>query len=113
VKTTAVGHRAEAAVADYLAGQGFSIMERNWRTRWCEIDIIARKDDIMHFVEVKYRASESQGSGFDYIGPNKLRQLRFAVDYWLAQNDWTGDCRLYAAAVTGYDQQNIELVEID
>lgn len=113
MKTTALGRAAEAAVADCLTSQGFSIIAQNWRTRWCEIDIIAQKDKMAYFIEVKYRSSSAQGDGFEYIGPNKQRQLRFAVDYWTAQNDWKGDCRLYGAEVSGTDQQNIELVEID
>ena len=113
MKTTATGRSAEAAAANYLTRQGFVITDKNWRTRWCEIDIIAVKDKVVYFIEVKYRSSESQGSGFEYIGPNKLRQLRFAVDFWAADNDWGGDCRLYGAEVSGLDYGNIGLVEID
>jgi uncharacterized protein (TIGR00252 family) len=113
MRTTSLGRAAEAAVAEYLTSQGFSVIAQNWRTRWCEIDIIAQQGKIVYFVEVKYRSNAVQGSGFEYIGQHKQRQLRFAVDYWIAQNGWDGDCRLYGAEVTGYDRQNIELVEID
>lgn len=69
------GQRAEEVAADYLAAQGYEIIERNWRTRVCEIDIIASKDRVMYFIEVKYRKSNSQGSGLDYITPKKLKQM--------------------------------------
>jgi uncharacterized protein (TIGR00252 family) len=113
MKTTAVGQDAENAVADYLQRCGFNITDKNWRTRWCEIDIIAQKDKTAYFIEVKYRSNAAQGSGFEYIGPNKLRQLTFAVDFWIAQNNWNGDCRLYGAQVSGNDYGIIELTEIE
>ncbi len=112
-RTTGLGRQAEATVANYLTSQGFSIVDRNWRTRWCEIDIIAKKDKVIYFIEVKYRTSETQGGGFEYIGPNKLRQLRFAANFWTANNNWDGDYRLYGAEVTGANFENIDLVEIE
>ncbi len=111
--TTTIGRAAEAAVSAHLAGLGYSIVQQNWRTRWCEIDIIASKRKTIYFIEVKHRSSQVQGSGFEYIGPHKLRQLQFAVDFWVAQNNWNGDCRLFGADVSGLNFENIELVEID
>ncbi|HLG90620.1 MAG TPA: YraN family protein [Candidatus Saccharimonadales bacterium] len=113
MKATATGRNAEAAVADYLVENGFKILAKNWRTRWCEIDIIAQKDKTIHFIEVKYRFSESHGSGFEYITPHKLNQIKFAGRFWTAQNHWDGDYRLIAAEVTGPGFENIHLVEID
>ncbi|HSX18018.1 MAG TPA: YraN family protein [Candidatus Saccharimonadales bacterium] len=113
MKTTSIGRSAEAAVADYLKQNGFTILDKNWRTRWCEIDVIAKKDNAVYFIEVKYRASESQGSGFEYIGPNKLRQLTFASNFWTTQNNWNDDYRIIGAEVTGLNFENIELIEIN
>jgi Holliday junction resolvase-like predicted endonuclease len=104
---------ATTAVATYLRGQGFKIVEQNWRTRWCEIDVISRKATTVYFTEVKHRTSNAQGSGFEYIGPKKMRQLSFAVDFWTASNNWSGDCRLMVAEVSGLNYENISLVEID
>lgn len=113
MKTTATGRQAEAAVADYLVESGYKILAKNWRTRWCEIDIIAQKDKTVYFTEVKYRVSEARGSGFDYITEHKLNQIRFAARFWNAQNDWDGDYRLIAAEVTGLDYGIIDLAEIE
>ncbi|HEX5394919.1 MAG TPA: YraN family protein [Candidatus Saccharimonadales bacterium] len=113
MKTTATGRQAEAAVANYLTCQGFDVITRNWRNRRCEIDIVAQKHKTVYFIEVKYRSNLSQGGGFEYIGPHKLQQLRFAAEYWAAVNKWRGDCRLLAAEVTGPDYGVIELLEID
>lgn len=113
MKTTVTGRRAETAVADYLVSKGFKILAKNWRTRWCEIDIVAQKAKAVYFIEVKYRVSDSYGSGFDYITEHKLNQIKFAARFWAAQNNWEGDYRLIAAEVAGPDCENIELVEVD
>jgi uncharacterized protein (TIGR00252 family) len=111
--STSVGQQAEARVADYLIENGFKILNANWRTRWCEIDVIAQKDKIVYFIEVKYRLNQTHGTGFEYITRHKLSQIRFATKFWTAQNNWEGDCRLIAAEVSGLDFSHINLTEID
>lgn len=112
MKTTIQGKLAEAAVAKYLSARGYDIVELNWRGWRCEIDIIAKKNDVMLFVEVKYRTSDAQGTGFDYITAAKLKQMRFAAGVWLAQSRWTKDSRLAAAQVSGSKCDNVILTEI-
>ena len=53
MNTKITGNAGEKKAADYLTAQGFSIIERNFRTNGGEIDIIAAKDDVVAFVEVK------------------------------------------------------------
>lgn len=73
MKTTFIGKRAESRVADFLKNKGFKILAQNWRTKVCEIDVIAQKDKVAYFVEVKYRSSEKQGDGLEYITPKKTK----------------------------------------
>jgi uncharacterized protein (TIGR00252 family) len=113
MKSTSVGRDAEKAVAEHLIEDGFKILAKNWRTRWCEIDIIAQKDKTIYFIEVKYRYDGRYGSGFEYITQKKLNQLKFAANFWVAQNNWDGDYRIKAAKVSGYDYGIIELIEIE
>lgn len=113
IKTTEQGMEAEAAVASLLEQQGFEIIDRNWKTRVCEIDVVAEKDKVVYFVEVKYRSAAAQGSGFEYIASRKLKKMNFAAEIWKQAYGWTGDCRLMAASVTDMDCEKIELVEID
>ena len=101
--TTETGRRAETAATGYLATHGFAILDRNWRTRWCEIDLIVRRDQTVYFVEVKYRARPNWGSGLDYITPAKLRQMRFAAQLWQSATGYAGQCQLLAVAVGGPD----------
>lgn len=111
--TTLNGQAAEAAVAGLLQKQGYKILDRNWKTRLCEIDIIASKGKIIYFAEVKYRVSGEQGSGLEHVTPRKLGQIKFAVRLWNQNNNWDGDCRILGAEVSGADFENIELVELD
>lgn len=81
------GEHAESHTADYLRAQKFTILDRNWKTKWCEIDIIAKRDEVVHFIEVKYRANDRAGGGLAAITPKKLRQMKFAAELWLANKD--------------------------
>lgn len=103
------GRQAEAVAAQYLKDQGFKVLGQNWRTRWCEIDIVAQKAKTIYFVEVKYRKSDAFGGGLDYITPKKLKQMEFAAEMWVSQNRWTGDYQMLAIAIDG---NQIELIEI-
>ena len=95
------GRRAEAVAASFLEYKGCEIVSQNWRTRWCEIDIVAVRDAVAYFCEVKYRLTAKQGTGFDYVTPKKLQQMRFAAELWVAKYQWQGECSLCAIEVSG------------
>lgn len=99
--TTETGRRAEAVAAAFLVQKGCAIVAQNWRTRMCEIDVVAARDNVVYFVEVKYRATANQGSGLDYITPKKLQQMRFAAESWVHAHDWRGEYQLCAIEVAG------------
>ena len=84
--TKSIGDRAESAVADYLTSIGHVILARNWKTRMCEIDIVSQFNDIIYFTEVKYRKNANQGDGFAAITAQKLRQMKFAAEYYALKN---------------------------
>ncbi len=95
------GKKAEQAAAKFLKTKGFKIIDANWRTRWCEIDIVAQKNDAIYFVEVKYRAKDNWGGGLDYITDQKLKQMTFAAEFWVSKNKFNGDYCLSAIEVSG------------
>ena len=99
--STAIGQEAEAKAAEWLEGRGYQILDKNWRTKWCEIDLIAKKDNQIFFVEVKYRRQANSGSGLSYITPKKLRQMAFAAEIWLNQYDSQEDYELSAIELSG------------
>ena len=111
MNTTAIGRQGEQLAADWLFQQGFAVLERNWKTRWCEIDIIASKDNVIYFVEVKYRATDSYGDGFAYITTKKQRQMAFAAQAWMHMHHYPGDAQLAVVSITG-TPSSIEFVEV-
>jgi uncharacterized protein (TIGR00252 family) len=111
MSTTSTGRDAESLVAEYLQAQGYEVRAQNWRTRWCEIDIVATKKDTVYFVEVKYRKSANYGDPFEYINAKKLRQMEFAAKYWLGTNGWKGESTMLAASLTA-DETIPEIVDI-
>lgn len=100
--TTHIGQSAEDAAGAYLEQCGYKIIDRNWKTKWCEIDIIATKEDVVYFVEVKFRMRDDQGGGLAAITPRKLSQMRFAAKLWL-QKHGDYDARLSAVELSGTD----------
>ncbi len=105
------GRTAEAAAAEYLKQQGYTVLEQNWRTRQCEIDIVATKERVAYCVEVKYRQSNAQGSGLEYITVAKQKQMSFAARVWVAQSNWQGDTTLGAIEVSGLDYEVTEFID--
>lgn len=99
--TTQTGRKAEAAARAYLEMRGFTILEQNWRRPRCEIDIVARKNGVIHVIEVKYRFSDAQGSGLDAITPSKVKQMRRAAWSWVDEHKWRGEYVLSAVELAG------------
>jgi putative endonuclease len=108
---TEAGHKAERAASVYLEMRGYKIIEQNWRRPRCEIDIVATKDDAVHFVEVRYRANSNQGSGIDSITQAKLKQMQRSAYYWIDENKWRGEYVLSAVEVTGRDFIILSFIE--
>lgn len=96
-----IGRKAEEVAADFLQTQGFDIVERNWRTKLCEIDIVATKDGVTHLVEVKYRKTAEQGGGISAITPKKLKQMQFAARIWQYWKSDRGNIRLSVVTLSG------------
>ena len=104
VDTTSIGQRAETKVAEWLQKQGFEILERNWKNKYCEVDIIATKQDVIYCVEVKYRSSEAQGGGIAAITGKKLQQMKFAAEMYHVRHAPNSAIRLVVAAVGQADE---------
>ena len=101
--TRDIGNAGEQAAADWLTADGHEIIARNWRTRYCEIDIVSMKDDVLWLTEVKYRKNDDFGGGLAAITAKKQRQMRFAAELFMAKHPQYEGCdmRLLAVAVEG------------
>jgi len=84
VDNRSLGARGEDIAAAFLKGQRFTIIERNFRCKMGEVDIIARDGKTVVFVEVKTRRSEAYGPPQAALTPFKQRQISKAALAWLA-----------------------------
>lgn len=113
--TRQIGDKGEQAVADWLAADGHEIIARNWRTRYCEIDIVSVKGEVLYFTEVKYRKNDDFGDGLAAITAKKQRQMRFAAELFLAgKPECSGmAAKLLAASVSGDPPAVQAVVEVN
>jgi len=77
------GRRGEELARIYLQDRGFAILHQNWRHGHHEIDIVAVKNRVLHFVEVKTRCSVRYGFPESAVHPKKLRRLLRSADAFL------------------------------
>jgi len=76
------GKTGEKLAADWLEKKGFTILEKNWRNKRLEVDIIAEKDNLLHFIEVKSRSSQNYGLPEESVSLKKIENLLNAsVEY--------------------------------
>ncbi len=86
----AIGHLGEGIASTYLLANNYEIIEKNWRYKKSEIDIIASKNSKLHFVEVKTRTSEAFGRPEDSIDSAKMNNLKKGAEaYLLLHPEWT------------------------
>lgn len=113
--TRQIGDKGEQAAADWLAADGHEIVARNWRTRYCEIDIVSVKGEVLYFTEVKYRKNDDFGDGLAAITAKKQRQMRFAAELFLAgRPEYSGmAAKLLAASVSGDPPAVQAVVEVN
>ncbi len=102
------GAAAEALAADYLRSRGLTVVTRNYRCRFGEIDIVARDRDAIVFVEVRMRTSAAFGGAAASITPAKrLRMVRAAKHYLATLRD-EPECRFDAILLDALDPARIE-----
>lgn len=81
----AMGGYGEAAAARHLTGLGMVVLDRNWRSRSGEIDLVLRDGQVLVFCEVKTRASAAYGSPCESVSATKLARLRRLAAEWMEE----------------------------
>ena len=81
-----LGKRGEQMAEEYLLQHGYQVLHRNWRHSHYEIDLIAVKNEVLHFVEVKLRSSKKFGLPEQNVKKKKFQSLLLAADEFLFQN---------------------------
>ena len=80
------GKKGEKMAINWLRERGYAILEQNWRhARW-EVDVIAEKEMVLHFIEIKTRKSRDFGLPEDSVGDKKIQNLINVAEQYLHQN---------------------------
>ncbi|MBN2094240.1 MAG: YraN family protein [Candidatus Zambryskibacteria bacterium] len=94
-KHNKIGVIGEGVAEKYLKNKGFFVLDRNYRKKWGELDIVVEKNSVVHFIEVKTVSRKSYGGKFeqeinnyrpeDNMHPWKLQRLRRAIQTYLLE----------------------------
>lgn len=95
------GGWGEQAAADYLTARGYTIVARNYRTRWGEIDLIVQDDRYLVFVEVKTRKSSTFAAAREAVGAAKQHRMLETAQIWLSEHPTARQPRLDVIEVYG------------
>jgi len=102
------GAAAEELAAQFLAAHGLAILERNYRCRGGEIDLVARDCDTLVFVEVRLRCGNAFGGARESITATKRRRLKRAAGHYLGRLGREPPCRFDAILLDALDSKRIE-----
>ena len=84
--TRSAGQAGEQLAVDYLIARGFALLGRNYRTKFGEIDIIAKRKGVVYFIEVKARGWGSLIDPLEAVTPAKAKRLRRVAEHYLLKN---------------------------
>ena len=105
-----IGRYGEAVAAKYLKNKGFKVIGLNYLKKYGEIDVIAEKGKVVHFVEVKtvsyetkpdleHSVSRGTWKPEDNVHEHKIRKLSRAIDSWISEYQYKGDWQIDVIAV--------------
>ena len=106
------GRAGERAAAEYLRRAGYEICALNWRQGRYELDIVARREEVLHFVEVKTRSNTDMGLPREYVTPAKQRRLKKTALYYLCEKQLDCPARFDVAEVyadSPYSRENVRI----
>lgn len=89
MNTRVIGSLKEDLAISYLEQNGFEILERNFKCKIGEIDIIAKKDNIIRFIEVKYRKGNLAGGAYYSISQKKLEKISKIAEFYIMIHNLT------------------------
>ncbi len=97
------GTQYEERAAEYLEAQGFRIIQKNFSSRFGEIDLVAREGRYLVFIEVKYRATARGGHPLEAVDAGKRRRIRKTADFYCLRYGYGEDtpCRFDVVGVLG------------
>lgn len=93
------GDSAEELAENFLVTEGFTVVDRNYRCKQGEIDLIVRQGETLHFVEVKGRWSRRRGTPLEQVTKHKMYRLARAAQHYLRNHSALSGLRLYFSVI--------------
>ncbi len=94
-----LGKQGEELAVSFLIKQGYQIISRNYRYQKAEVDIIARKEDILAIIEVKTRSTADFGDPQDFVKGKQIQNLVKAVDFFVNERGLVVEVRFDIIAI--------------
>jgi putative endonuclease len=94
------GKKGEMLAVAFLENLGWQVLEKNWRHKRSEIDIIAREGEILVFVEVKAKSYTAFGEPEASVDDRKAAKIMEGAEEYIFSTDWHGDIRFDVIAIT-------------
>ncbi|MBS1491147.1 MAG: YraN family protein [Bacteroidetes bacterium] len=94
------GKEGEQLAADFLETKGFEIVARNFRHKRSEIDLIAKKNNWLIFIEVKLRSSDAYGYPEDFVDRKKAKNIIEGAEEYTYRQNWQGPVRYDIVSIT-------------
>ena len=93
------GAEGEDLAADFLKQKGFAVLERNYRHKKSEIDLIVSKGNWLVFIEVKTRTSTAYGYPEEFVDYHKKKMIFAGALHYMYEKDWQGNVRYDIVAI--------------
>ncbi|MFK5959618.1 MAG: YraN family protein [Lutibacter sp.] len=107
-----LGEKGEQLAVEFLIKKGYKILERNWRFKKAEVDIIAKKNKLLAVIEVKTRSSNYFGNPQDFVNQKKIKLLVEAVNEYVISRDLDLEVRFDIIAVLK-NKNNFEIEHLE
>jgi putative endonuclease len=108
-----LGRRGESLAKTHLENAGYEILDENWTHGKAEVDLIAYKDKVIIFAEVKTRTGNAFGEPEDFVDARKQKLLVSAADEYIYLMDHQGDVRFDIISILFDKQANYTLKHIE
>ena len=106
MNTKLLGRWGEAQAAEYLKRKGYQLLAMGYRTRYGELDIVAKQKELIVFAEVKLRRNAAFASARDHVTAAKREKLRITAGMWLSRENCELPCRFDVIEI--YAPQGVE-----
>ena len=105
---TQTGKLGEKLASEYLKRKGYRILEQNYRTRYAEIDLVARKKDVLVFVEVRTKIGEQFGTPEETLNSRKLQKVKRNAFSYASRVKWNKLYRVDAVCIVLAEDHTVQ-----